>query len=123
MKETSSHDKGLINGCLSCYSFLSDVVARTFVIQTFTVKEGGGRGGTAPLYKVAVQTDDLLPHICIEGTYCISMTAFANGFKQLESPASWHTTDLPSQMAGFKKERRMKTQVSKICIPSCNKET
>jgi len=44
MKGTSSRDKGLINRCLPCYSFLPDMVAHTFVIQKFTVKEGGERG-------------------------------------------------------------------------------
>lgn len=59
--------------------------------------------GTVPLCKVAVQMGDFLPNIRTEGTYCISGAAFTDGFKQLESPASWHTTDLSSQMTGFKR--------------------
>lgn len=66
---------------------------------------------------------DPLPHVSVGDMYHSNVAAFAKSFKQLESPASRHTTDLPSEMTHFKKDRRMKSQVSKTCIPSCNKET
>lgn len=49
MKETSSHDKSLINGCLSCYSFLFDVVARAFVKHKFTANKVGEEGHSTSL--------------------------------------------------------------------------
>lgn len=65
---------------------------------------------------------DLLPHVCIEGMYHISVEAFAKSLKQLESPTSWQTTDLLSQMTGLKKEI-MKPQISIISIPVYTEET
>lgn len=38
MKERSTHDKCLINKCLSNNSVLSDMVAHTFVIQKLIVR-------------------------------------------------------------------------------------
>lgn len=38
-----TYDKYLINMCLSCYSFLSDMVAHTCEIQKVIVRGGGGR--------------------------------------------------------------------------------
>lgn len=67
--------------------------------------------------------DGPLPNTCVEDMHHSNVAAFAKGFKQLESPASWHTTVLPSEITHFKKDRRMKSQVSKTCIPGCNKET
>ncbi|RMC05333.1 hypothetical protein DUI87_18522 [Hirundo rustica rustica] len=57
--------------------------------------------------------DDPLPHACVEDMYHNNVAAFTKGFEQLESPASWHTTDLPSEMTHFKKDRRMKRQKSR----------
>lgn len=123
MKERSAHDKCLINKCLSCCSFLSDMVAHTFVIQKFNVRGGGGRE-VQSLFVTWLSRWMILSPTCVgEDMYHSSVAAFAKGFEQLESPACWHRTDLPSEMTHFKKDRRMKSQVYKTCISSCNKET
>lgn len=108
MKERSTHGKCLINKCLSCYSFLSDIEAHTFVIQKFIVRGGGGRDVQRFSIRWLSRWMVCSP-TPVEDMYHNDVTAFAKGFKQLELPSSWHATDLPSEMTHFKKDRKMKS--------------
>lgn len=98
MKKRSTHDKCLINN-MPVLLLLLVLHGSTHFCNTKSYCERRWRKrGTALLFKVAVQMDDPLPHTYVEDMYHSNVAAFAKGFEQLETPASRHTTDLPSEM-------------------------
>lgn len=111
MKETSSHNKGLINACLSCYSFLSDMVARAFVIYKFTVKEGGGRGAQ----RLSIRW--LSRRMIFSPTYIQRVCTVSAWQPSLMASSSWNRLPLGAQLTSHLKWQASKKREWKPRFP------